>query len=57
MDEQIDIIPPPGGAPYVPTIEDRLDAKTARADPRDHAGRRSLGQMSRDEQRKVLFGE
>jgi len=40
-----------------PTIEDRLKSKAAAADIDDFAGQRSLGQLSRDERRKFLFGE
>lgn len=38
-----------------PTIEDRLDAKAAKADHADYSARRSLGQMTDDEIRKRLF--
>lgn len=40
-----------------PTIEDRLKSKAAAADTDDFAGQRSLGQLSRDERRKLLFSE
>ncbi len=39
------------------TIEDRLEAKASVADQRDYSGQCSLGQMSREERRKFLFGE
>lgn len=41
----------------VKTIEDRLVEKAEAADRRDHTGQRSLGQMSREDLRKHLFGD
>ena len=38
------------------TIEDRLTAKADLADMMDFTGQRSLGQMTRAERRKLLFG-
>ena len=39
------------------TIEDRLAAKAAAANNRDYTGQRSLGQMSREERHKFLYGD
>jgi hypothetical protein len=39
------------------TIEQRLIAKAEAADRHDYAGERSLGQMSREERHRYLFGE
>lgn len=39
-----------------PTIEDRLTAKARTADDADVSDQQSLGQMSREERRKALFG-
>jgi hypothetical protein len=39
------------------TIEDRLESKATAADHRSHAGERSLGQMTREERRKLLYGD
>lgn len=41
----------------VKTIEDRLVEKADAADRHDYTGQRSLGQMSREELRKHLFGD
>lgn len=38
------------------TIEDQLEAKAQVSDRTDYAARRSLGQMTREEQRRHLFG-
>jgi hypothetical protein len=42
--------------PPVETIEDRLVSKAEAADRRDYTGERSLGEMSREEMHKFLFG-
>ena len=38
------------------TVEERLIAKAKIADTMDWKGQRSLGQMSREERHKLLFG-
>jgi len=43
--------------PHPETIEERLIAKADAADRHDFSGERSLGQMSREERHKLLFGE
>jgi hypothetical protein len=49
--------PAPKKPRVVKTIEDRLVEKADAADRRDYSGQRSLGQMSREELRKHLFGD
>ena len=41
----------------LPTVEDRLVAKAGLADHAGASGQQSLGAMSREERRKLLFGE
>jgi hypothetical protein len=51
--------PKRGGTPLPAqeeTIEDRLADKAKLADKTDFTGQRSLGQMTRAERRKLLFG-
>lgn len=43
--------------PQPETVEERLVAKAEAADRRDRSGERSLGQMSREERHKLLFGK
>jgi hypothetical protein len=51
------VVPETDASAPQPTIEDRLKSKATAADLDDFAGQRSLGQLSRDERRKLLFGE
>lgn len=52
-----DLKPPAAKNSAPKTIEDRLVEKAAAADHRDYTGQRSLGQMSKEELRKYLFGK